>query len=417
MRGEKDMEEKAVDPGDEAAAAKLWAVYVLEAEKYDKALVESWKSDMEGLLIFAGLFSAILTAFLIESYKTLNNNSSDLTVQLLAQISAQLAASANGTPLRTRPLAPFTPAATSLVCNGLWFISLGFSLACAMVATLVQQWARDFLHKADMRSAPLIRARIFSYLYYGLQKFHLHTIVEIIPLLLHASLLFFFCGLIAFLIPVNIAMTIIVAVLLFIVATVYSVLTFLPLRYLDCPYHTPLSGAWWHLLQTFKRIWYHRRILGTHTTLESGSDSLDSLPAFGVELLVPGEETMMEAMSRAATESSQERLERDRRALIWTVKSLADEIELEPFVEAIPDLLWGPSGRRYTYADHIRRLVQNPGVQLHNRIASLLDTCYTGILSLDASKRRQITCYKALWAIASLATFTQSSEELKFAVD
>jgi hypothetical protein len=42
----------AVDPGDEAAAAKLWAVYVLEAEKYDKALVESWKSDMEGLLIF-----------------------------------------------------------------------------------------------------------------------------------------------------------------------------------------------------------------------------------------------------------------------------------------------------------------------------------------------------------------------------
>jgi hypothetical protein len=45
-----------VSPGinrdEEAAAARLWAVYVSEAEKYDKALVETWKSDMEGLLIF-----------------------------------------------------------------------------------------------------------------------------------------------------------------------------------------------------------------------------------------------------------------------------------------------------------------------------------------------------------------------------
>jgi hypothetical protein len=34
------------------ASAKLWAVYISEAEKYDKVLVEGWKSDMEGLLIF-----------------------------------------------------------------------------------------------------------------------------------------------------------------------------------------------------------------------------------------------------------------------------------------------------------------------------------------------------------------------------
>jgi hypothetical protein len=40
------------NPAHEAAAAKLWAVYVSEAEKYDRALVESWKSCMEGILIF-----------------------------------------------------------------------------------------------------------------------------------------------------------------------------------------------------------------------------------------------------------------------------------------------------------------------------------------------------------------------------
>ena len=36
----------AADPNEESAASKLWAVYVFEAEKYDRSLVESWKSNM-----------------------------------------------------------------------------------------------------------------------------------------------------------------------------------------------------------------------------------------------------------------------------------------------------------------------------------------------------------------------------------
>ncbi|KAJ7849042.1 hypothetical protein B0H13DRAFT_1480029, partial [Mycena leptocephala] len=98
---------------------KLWAVYISEAEKYDKSLVESWKSDMEGMLIFAGLFSASLTAFIIESYKTLILDSGDSTVQLLAQISNQLAAAGNGSNFTLPEPTHFTPPASSLVCNAL----------------------------------------------------------------------------------------------------------------------------------------------------------------------------------------------------------------------------------------------------------------------------------------------------------
>ncbi|KAJ7620904.1 hypothetical protein DFH06DRAFT_1010211, partial [Mycena polygramma] len=228
------------DPTHDAAAAPMWAVYVSEAERYDRSLVESWKSDMEGMLIFAGLFSASLTAFLIESYKTLVPDSGDSTAFFLAQISLQLAASANGTTYHVKPPVPFAPPATSLICNVLWFISLGLSLTCALIATLLEQWARDFLHRADMRSAPVVRARVFSFLYYGLRRFRMHTVVEIIPLLLHASLLLYFVGLVAFLVPVNIAVTAVVAVILLTVTTIYAVLTLLPLLHLDCPYRTPL---------------------------------------------------------------------------------------------------------------------------------------------------------------------------------
>ncbi|KAJ6556169.1 hypothetical protein B0H19DRAFT_912472, partial [Mycena capillaripes] len=97
---------------------KLWAVYVHGAEKYDKALVESWKSDMDGLLIFAALFSAIVTAFVIESYKTLKSDSGDQTVQLLVQISQQLAASANGSTMQATSSAPaFHPSTQATLCN------------------------------------------------------------------------------------------------------------------------------------------------------------------------------------------------------------------------------------------------------------------------------------------------------------
>ncbi|KAJ7660437.1 hypothetical protein B0H17DRAFT_1212617 [Mycena rosella] len=129
-----------------------------------------------------------------------------------------------------------------------------------------------------MHSVPVIHACILSYLYYGLKWFNMHTVVKIIPLLLHASLLFF-AGLVAFLVPINLSMT----ALLAIVAAVYSLLTLLPL---------------WHL-----------------------------------DLV----ETVMQAMSHRTMVASSARIVRDYRALVWTVKSLADDTEFEPLVDAIPD--------------------------------------------------------------------------------
>ncbi|KAJ7907944.1 hypothetical protein B0H13DRAFT_1522471, partial [Mycena leptocephala] len=365
--------------------AKLWAVYVSEAEKYDKGLVESWKSDMEGILIFAGLFSAILTAFLTESYKTMKPDSGDITVFFLAQISQQLAASANATTLDIALPAPFTPLMSSLVCNVLWFISLGLSLMCALVATLLEQWARDFLHRADMRSAPVTRARVFSYLYYGLKRFKMHAVVEIIPLLLHMSLFFFFAGLIAFLIPVNIAITAVVGSILVMVTGVYTLLTILPLFHLDCPYRTPLSGGFWRL----------RQIL--HTMLHRwDADSSESATGDNIE-------TMVEGVFRKATENSTHRSDRDQQALLWTAKSLTDDVELEPFIESIPDVLWGNDKRRYIHDDHIRGLIEDPNIQLVHRIQSLQKSCDSGLLTLEVTKRRLILCYKALWSISTLS--------------
>ncbi|KAJ7699627.1 hypothetical protein B0H17DRAFT_1255831 [Mycena rosella] len=57
----------------DAAQSDIWAIYLAEAEKYDKALVESWRDNVTGLL--AGIFSAIVTGFIIDAYKTLRADS------------------------------------------------------------------------------------------------------------------------------------------------------------------------------------------------------------------------------------------------------------------------------------------------------------------------------------------------------
>ncbi|KAJ7445994.1 hypothetical protein B0H11DRAFT_1652099, partial [Mycena galericulata] len=187
----------------------------------------------------SGLFSASLTAFLIESYKTLQPDSGDLTVAAILQVSRQLTALADGESLVLQTAAPFNPTTGSLVCNALWFISLSLSLTCALLATLVEQWAREFRHKTDMRPSPVHRARIFSSLYFGLRRFRMHTVVDAIPFLLHASLVLFFAGLLVFLLPVNRLMMYLMCIALFVFLLLYSILTILPVVHLDCPYRTP----------------------------------------------------------------------------------------------------------------------------------------------------------------------------------
>ncbi|KAF7333457.1 hypothetical protein MVEN_02361800 [Mycena venus] len=378
---------------DESAAAKLWTVYVSEAEKYDKALVEGWKSDMDVLLIFAGLFSASLTAFLIESYKTLTPDQGAMTIALLTQISRQLDPRLNVSSTATLTSIPFIPSTSSLACNTLWFLSLGLSLSCALIATLVEQWCRDFIQRTEMRPSPIIRARIFSYLYFGIQRFGMHTMVEFIPLLLHGSLLLFFAGLVAFFYPINTAIMVVAATLLGLVSITYTCLTVLPMFFSDSPYRTPLSTIAWSLLQRTHALFPRGR---RHLLDKEAAVAEDESH---IEVKHP---TMVQLMKRDAAQESGDRDERDARAIVWTVRSLTDNDEIEPFVEALPDLVLGSNGKGNLRAYHnmLNMLLDDPTIHLVAHIERLLRSCNGGLLHPDILTHRRMSCIKALWAIA-----------------
>jgi hypothetical protein len=103
----------------------------------------------------SGLFSGVITAFIIDGYKNLSPNSGTATVTLLAHISEQLAAASNGSHVAAlAPTNSFQPTWTAVRVNIFWFFSLALALTCALAATLVQQWARNYLQVINRRPAP-----------------------------------------------------------------------------------------------------------------------------------------------------------------------------------------------------------------------------------------------------------------------
>ncbi|KAJ7660185.1 hypothetical protein DFH06DRAFT_391672 [Mycena polygramma] len=359
------------------ASAKLWSIYIGEAERYDKALVESWKADMEGMLIFSGLFSASLTAFLVESYQTLQPDSGTVTGQLLTQISQQLAAPAMNSSLASLDGSQFQPTTSSLVCNTLWFISLTLSITCALLATLVEQWAREFLHRTEKHPSPVRRARVFSFLYFGVRRFGMHIVVDLIPLLLHVAMILFLAGLIAFLVPMNEFLMGLIGAILAVFLAIYAVMTLLPIISSDCPYRTPFSGFVWRLIQDAQKRWLGSTSSGSAVNLN-------------------------DVMLSTALQKSESR---DQRAIAWTLDSLTDDKELLPFIEAIPESIFGPKGF-HGKNDHMFISILNglPNQEpLGRRITGLILSARNMEDNDPMRHRSLVASMKAIWALGMIS--------------
>ncbi|KAK7013610.1 hypothetical protein VNI00_019476 [Paramarasmius palmivorus] len=158
-----------------------------EVKKYDDGMVAGWKEDIDTLLVFAGLFSAVVTAFLIESYQWLQEDPEDTTVIILMQIFHQLNASSIPEP------ESFIPEASSIRINCFWFLSLIFSLTSALFGLLCKQWLREHQRDVPTRTPgedlALRQLRRDSFEKWGVASF-----LSALPILLEIALMFFFVG-------------------------------------------------------------------------------------------------------------------------------------------------------------------------------------------------------------------------------
>ncbi|KIJ53011.1 hypothetical protein M422DRAFT_94270, partial [Sphaerobolus stellatus SS14] len=121
--------------------SRFWIEYERIGKQSDQAFLQRYNGDLDVQLIFAGLFSAVSSAFIIQMQSNLQPDASKLTNSLLTLL---VEGTLNKTTIKTPVILPssagFTPGPLIIAEQALGYISLSLSLLAAFGAVLGKQW-------------------------------------------------------------------------------------------------------------------------------------------------------------------------------------------------------------------------------------------------------------------------------------
>jgi hypothetical protein len=283
---------------------------------------------------------------------------------------------------------PFSPPSSAVWVNALWFLSLVISLTCALLATLLQQWARRYLKITQPRYSPHTRARIRAFFAEGVEKCLLPWAVEILPTLLHISLFLFFAGLVVFLCNVNLTIFKVVLSWVGLCTALYGCITYMPIIRHDSPYYTPLSLPVWHVVTGIQFSiyrflqWFNRSVRFRHSAYYRFRDLEESCRI-----------SLVRGMQKTAEETALNLpSEIDTRAFMWTLDCLDEDHELEHFFSGLPGF------RSSTVVkDPLPSLTEGQMRKLYETLRGLLDRTFSSdLLPAPVKNRRAMICAKVV---------------------
>ncbi|KAJ4463604.1 hypothetical protein C8R41DRAFT_906857, partial [Lentinula lateritia] len=175
--------------------ARVWKTYLAETSSLDENMVGEARDGLVSMLVFAGLFSAVVSTLLVQATQNLQVNYTEVTASLmfeLVQIQRAVAVGTSVTAVPTSLLNPTTkvkPDNLNVWTNGLWGISLSLSLSVALATVLVKQWLHRYL--AVHSGTPRDRSHTRQFRYTGFEKWQVLNIIGVLPVIMHISLAFF----------------------------------------------------------------------------------------------------------------------------------------------------------------------------------------------------------------------------------
>ena len=189
----------------------------------------------------AGLFSAVSSAFVIDTQSKLEPDPNQQSADLLRAILFTLNQSV--LPAETVSVPPIheDPPGEIVTASGLMYASPLISLLAAFVAMLGKQWLNRYLRNTggSMMERCGDRQRKCD----GLEKWPFHLFVESLPVMLQVSLLLLACGLCRRMWSVNTAIAYILIALTAFGISFYLGIVFAGASSYECPFQTPMSGA------------------------------------------------------------------------------------------------------------------------------------------------------------------------------
>ncbi|KAF5324216.1 hypothetical protein D9619_011368 [Psilocybe cf. subviscida] len=250
-----------------------WKVVFDSYLEADRKQCEQWKDEVNTLLVFAGLFSAVITAFLIESYK-----------YLLPQGSPDPSKFVSNSPHVIR-------------LNSLWFCSLVLALSSAAIGIVALQWIRNHERYHDIK--PRDALSVYEMRTKAIRAWHIRWAFLSLPLLVLVALVLFFVGLVDFLLSLNKEVAAPVAVLVYSTLALLFITTVLPSLQIfrlyfftpdvktnadmptPCPYKSPQSWIFHRfLIYMIRFVRYLKRTLLCGDDVQIDIVSLPDMPLY-----------------------------------------------------------------------------------------------------------------------------------------
>ena len=353
----------------------------------------------------AGLFSIIVSAFMLGTNLLKQDSTELLLDQIYLQISGQSDAASllDARSLRPNPLA--------ITVQTLWTLSLILSLECALGAILVQQWCQEYLRYSKCHSQPSTHARIRAYLFNGGRNYHMEQVINALPLFLHLAILLFCAGLVTYFFNLNKVVAYTALAACSVVGAIYFFFTISPLIDISSPFKTPMTTFLWRFLELIRlAILYALQWVTSLISLES------TFFRFRLPKIIKARQERYRGGLARALEQDLESVHPnvDAHSLRWAVSSFGnDDDALESFIAGIPAFL---ASEPHSYPQFtIGHLLEDHDVRLGWNIGRLLQTCVnpsnnTSSLTLapHVRNRRANACLRAVWAITEKFAGTDS---------
>lgn len=197
----------------------------------------------------AGLFSAILSAFVVQTYSMLSQapdpgvTNKLMVTGFMALLSHTSPDTFNSTTSALFSPALFTPSAAARWINVLFFISLVLSLAAALFGILAKQWLREYMQWNLSIGSPRENVLVRQIRYEAWESWNVDAIIVSIPAILELAMILFLIGIVILLRVLDnvvyIAVTSIISLFLLTIAA----FTILPIFSRYCPFKSPTAWA------------------------------------------------------------------------------------------------------------------------------------------------------------------------------
>jgi hypothetical protein len=231
----------------------IWEHYNEMAAVDDNIREVEWRDLADTVLIFVcvdtlhdisllmsfqdGLFAAFLSAFLVFLMPQLQSSSTDVAMDVLIHISQQLS---NSTTPAFVPTA-FQVSSNAAAVNMLFFLSLALVLIDAFLAMLVKGWLQEYDRGWRTYTIAHLRAQERERRLRELERWKLHELVALLPILIQVSVLLFCIGLLVLIFPLHRLSAIFCSIAFVSIFGFYGFITYVSIVNNYAPFSSPVS--------------------------------------------------------------------------------------------------------------------------------------------------------------------------------